>query len=87
MDAEDRNTCPHCGTDLRGDPIPVENRDKYYGGKEFFMRTITVEIRGVYDGGLYHRCPDCGGAWHRWPEGHYLREKAEQYVRRENDSD
>jgi hypothetical protein len=46
-----------------------------------YSRVITVERRGVYDGGLYFMCPDCGFKWHRWPEGHYLRARAEPYVR------
>lgn len=51
-----------------------------YGNITHFGRAIMVEIRGVYDGGLFYQCPDCGGRWHRWPEGHYLRERAERYI-------
>jgi hypothetical protein len=74
-------TCPHCGSDLRGEPIPQDYRDAgWYGDNTHYSRTIGVEIRGVYDGMLFWRCPDCGGHWHRWPEGHYLRARAEPYV-------
>jgi len=73
--------------DLRGDPIPIQYRDEYYGGKEFFMRTIMVEIRGVYDGGLYYMCPDCGGKWHRWPEDDFRYAKAVPYVEAVDDSE
>lgn len=39
-----------------------------------------VEICGVYDGGLFYECLDCELRWHRWPEGHPLRDKAAPYV-------
>lgn len=58
--------CPHCGSSQR-------NADGY-------RRTFMVQIRGLYDGGLFFECPDCGDRWHRWPEGHWLRRKAEPYV-------
>ena len=35
---------------------------------------------GVYDGALFWQRPDCAGRWHRFPEGHSLRERAEGYV-------
>lgn len=53
-----------------------------------FYRSICVEIPGVYDGGLFNECPDCHHRWHRWPEGHYLRKRAEVYVEKGlNDED
>lgn len=73
--------CPHCGESMQGEPIPQEYIDKgWYGDSTHYGRAIMHEIRGVYDGGLFFSCPDCGGRWHRWPEGHHLRERAEQYV-------
>lgn len=80
---EDTRYCPHCHTDLRGEPIPADylvRRD--YGGATHFYRTIGVNIRGVYDGALYWQCPDCGGKWHRFPEGNPYRQRAEEYVNR-----
>lgn len=50
--------------------------------KRFFTRTILVQIPGVYDGGLFYQCPDCGGCWHRWPKGSELRAKAERFLRK-----
>jgi hypothetical protein len=82
----EHDNCPHCGSNQQGAPIPEEYLRKGSYGEwdgvtpRFYGRTICVEIRGVYDGGLFWQCPDCGGRWHRWPEGHYLRERAEQYV-------
>ncbi len=67
------DTCPHCDADLRGAPIPDRPG-------EFYSRTIMVEVQGVYDGGLYLLCPDCGGTWHRWPEGDWRHERAKAYV-------
>lgn len=71
--------CPHCGADLTGAPIPVESRH-YYGSATHFDRRIGVEVRGVYDGVLFWRCPDCGGPWHRWPAGNTLRERAADHM-------
>lgn len=81
------DSCPLCGTDLIGDPIPQESRDRgSYGEATHFRREIGVEIRGVYDGVLYWKCPDCGGAWNRWPKktGDRLYEAAQLCVDRVN---
>jgi Zn ribbon nucleic-acid-binding protein len=43
---------------------------------------IGVEVWGKYDGVLYWECLGCGHRWHRWPEGHYLRARAEPYIQR-----
>lgn len=80
--------CPHCSADLRGEQIPEEYRRKgYYGPPDeaptHYSRRVTVEIPGVYDGGLFYMCPDCGGRWHRWHSGR-LHEAARPYV--ENDA-
>lgn len=72
------NKCPHCDKDLRDKPIPEDVRE-FYGEKEYYMKTIGVEIYGLYDGVLFWMCPFCEGKWHRWPEGDYRREKAENY--------
>lgn len=40
---------------------------------------VIVEVRGIYDGGLFFECMACGHRQHRWPEGHYLRARAESY--------
>lgn len=73
------NTCPHCAVDLIGPMIPENLRASHYGGATHFRREILVEIWGVYDGGLFYRCPDCEGTWHRWPEGDWRREKAASF--------
>lgn len=44
-------------------------------------RIALVEIQGVYDGGLYYLCMGCEVDWHRWPEGHDLRELAARYMK------
>lgn len=73
--------CPHCKADLQGDPIPQQYRDEgYYGEHTHYSKVIGHEVRGVYDGVLYWSCPECGGKWHRWPEGSIRREAAESYV-------
>jgi hypothetical protein len=76
------NVCPHCNSSLIGDPIPQEYIDRgyYRPGATHFRREIGVEIPGVYDGVLFWQCPDCAGRWHRWPEGHELRERAQPHV-------
>ena len=63
--------CPGCGADLREKPAPN-------GG--FYVRTIGVEVRGVYDGVLFWQCPDCDHRWHRFPEGDRLRARAAQII-------
>lgn len=50
-------TCPHCGTDLRGEEIPIEDREGY-GGKTRFTRLVAmvhVDTRVV----TKFFCPDC----------------------------
>lgn len=74
--------CPHCGADLRGDEIAEEHRE-YYGGATHFLRTIGVVVPGVYDGGLYWRCPDCGGLWNRWSKRSHLHGAAERAMHKE----
>ncbi|MBQ1047835.1 hypothetical protein KBX50_05100 [Micromonospora sp. C51] len=83
----DGDRCPHCGSDQRGEQIPEEHlRAGWYGEwngePRHFSRTLLVEIRGVYDGGLFWACPDCDGRWHRWPPGSRLHAAAEPYVQR-----
>ena len=73
--------CPLCRASLTAGRIPEESRGHYDEGRTHYSRRIGVEIRGVYDGVLYYECPDCGGRWHRFPVGHYLRERAEAYVK------
>lgn len=66
----DTDICPGCNEDLRH----VVNGTEY-------SRATSVEIRGVYDGGLFYaHIGGCGVAWHRWPEGHHLRERAIRYL-------
>lgn len=73
MSPEERGLCAGCGSDQWGDPIPDSDG-------QYYCRTIMVEIPGIYDGGLFHQCPDCGYRWHRWPEGDWRHERAESYV-------
>jgi hypothetical protein len=73
------NNCPACDADLQGEEIPQADRH-YFGDATHFQRRIGVEVSGVYDGVLFWKCPDCGHAWHRWPEGNCLRADAEQYI-------
>ena len=75
------DTCPSCKTDLRGEPIPAEHQH-HYGEATHFSNCIGIEVQGVYDGVLYWMCPVCNHRWHRFPEGHPLRARAEQFVNR-----
>jgi hypothetical protein len=67
--------CPHCGVSQQGAEIP-EARQGDYGGDHHFSLTIDVKVRSVYDGVLYHQCPDCLGTWHRFLEDNPLRSLA-----------
>lgn len=63
--------CEKCHSNLRGKEIPKEFLVKgYYGPwdgktKEYYQRTIGVEIPALYDGIAFWRCPDCGHEWAR----------------------
>ena len=48
--------------------------------KHFGVNCVMIEVRGVYDGALYYKCTKCGYRYHRFPEGHYLHERAKPYV-------
>jgi hypothetical protein len=57
------DVCPHCGADLKGEPIPEVDR-KTFGWATHFDRRI-----GVYDTGqdltIAWKCPDCEKEWPR----------------------
>jgi hypothetical protein len=65
--------CPINGCDLQGPPIPERPGEHY-------SNAVMVEVSSVYDGGLYFLCPECGQKWHRWPKGHPLHVRAEEYI-------
>lgn len=66
--------CPGCGESLTTD--------------QGYSKATLVEIRGVYDGGLFYAHPKesggCGFAWHRWIEPN-MRKKAQAYIDRWNE--
>jgi hypothetical protein len=63
---DDTEVCPVCRADWMDKPIPLEYRDKYYGGKTHYSRLIGVELPEVYDGVHHWRCPDCGSEFARF---------------------
>ena len=75
-----QSTCPGCGRDLR-----------YFLRGACYSLATLVEVWGVYDGGLFFADPKhnggCGFAWHRWPKGHHLRQRAEKYLKEWNARD
>lgn len=66
--------CPLCAADL----VDKRTRERVYS------RAIGVVVRGVYDGTAYWMCPDCGGAWHRFPDGDRVRMAVDPVVRARN---
>lgn len=92
IDDTSPDNCPRCDMNLVGDRIPDDQlglwdysvtppiMHPYDGPPQFYRLAILVEVPGVYDGGLFFKCPSCGARWHRWPEGHYLRVRAEKFV-------
>lgn len=50
-------TCPHCGSDLRGEEIPVDVRE-WYGGAARGSRLVAVYSREL-DRTTHFQCPDC----------------------------
>lgn len=91
------DNCPKCHVSLIGGKIPDEINQPYfskydnqwhkpYGDATHWRREIGVEVRGVYDGILYYRCPDCGEVWNRFPDKpdfHPLWRKAEAEMAKE----
>lgn len=67
------DNCPDCEA-----PFGYEREGRTYS------HLVFVEIRGVYDGGLFYRCPFCGYCFHRWPEGGRLHAVAQCYIDRWN---
>ena len=55
--------CPHCQSDLTGDPIPQEWLDMY-GGSTHYSQVIGIYDREL-DRTVAYRCPDCNGEWKR----------------------
>lgn len=73
-------TCPLCGADLRGAPM-TDPPAGLAPEDRFYSQALGAEIPEVYDGILYWMCPFCNGKWHRFPEGHRLRDAAQRYIR------
>ena len=55
--------CPKCNADLRGEPIPANQR-RYFSGTHFW-RVVGLELPG-YDGVSAWECPDCKHQWSRF---------------------
>jgi hypothetical protein len=78
MDTFDQYICPRCAANLRGEATPRAG-----GGSQaptHYSRVIGVVVSEVYDGVLLWMCPECGGKWHRWPEGTDRHAAAERYM-------
>jgi hypothetical protein len=44
-------------------------------------KVVLVEIRGVYDGGLFYMCDTCKAMWHRWgANAHRLHAQAQEVM-------
>lgn len=72
--------CPHCLRDLT-----------YEANGAVYSKAYSVEVRGVYDGGLFYRDVEgCGMAWHRWKDdtgyGKGMRAKAQPYIDQVNEA-
>lgn len=82
VEAGTKDICPGCGEDLRH----TVNGTQY-------SRLTSVEVRGVYDGGLFYshtkQSGGCGIAFHRWgTEDAFARRlhgKAAEYIRQWNE--
>lgn len=57
---DNADQCPHCGAQLQGDPIPLDQRELY--GATHFSRKISIYDMGR-DMTVSWRCPDCNGEW------------------------
>jgi predicted nucleic-acid-binding Zn-ribbon protein len=64
--------CPHCGTNLMGELIPLEAISKGFypvlcrecGGRNHYGRQIA-RVDPDLDRVVEYMCPDCGGTWPR----------------------
>ena len=56
-------TCPECGADLRGKPIPAGNPE-LYGDETHFSKAIGL-YRVEADATIGWECPDCHYRWAR----------------------
>lgn len=61
--------CVKCKASLLGGEIPEDIRE-HYSPPYHWSRVIGIEVRGLYDGVLYYKCPDCQHIWKRldWPD-------------------
>lgn len=91
LPAEEVDTCPHCGADLLGEPIPERFQHPGHGTR--YRRALAVEIRGVYDGPLFYGCPFCWGTWPRfgptdplWPASEKYRARFTKEMRHSHDN-
>lgn len=57
---DNRESCPHCGVDLQGKPIPEEHRHLF--GATHFSRKIAL-YNDKKDCTVAYLCPDCGKEW------------------------
>ena len=76
------DVCPYCGADMTGPPIPEEHRDYYTD--THFSRVMGHKWSHIYDGVCAWSCPDCGGWWHRFPEGDPRRARVERVMKPRN---
>ena len=61
--SDSKECCPYCGTDLQGDPIPLEMKH-HYGNATHFSRKIGVSSM-EQDRVIRWQCPDCEKEWER----------------------
>jgi predicted RNA-binding Zn-ribbon protein involved in translation (DUF1610 family) len=63
------DNCPHCGTDLRGDPIPDmingTPREELYGPTATHYKREIGYYSRKYDRTMHYVCPDCGSLINR----------------------
>lgn len=59
---DNKENCPNCGSNLQGEPIPVESQRNY--GATHFSRKIGIYSRET-DKTVEWKCPDCDYQWER----------------------
>lgn len=76
--------CPISGCDVRGEEIPETSRTST--GRTHYLKVISNEVSGLYDGVAFWTCQVCGESWHRFPVEDPLHQRVQTWWNTSNTS-